>query len=369
MPAMELQDILDGALKFKASDIHLMEEAPPYLRVDGVLRPVQAPPLAHDDMVYYLNSMMPAMLAPALEERRRVDVGYYYGKKVRYRVAAYHERGRLKLVLRVIPMEVPTVDSLDLPEVLRRIAMLRRGMIIVTGATGSGKSTTLAAMLQFMNEHTNRCIVTIEDPIEYVYENKRSIVTQREVGVDVPSFDQGLLQALRQDPDVILVGEMRDVETMRVAIKAAQTGHLVLATLHTTNAVQTIERIIANFPEEERELIRQELSYNLKAAIAQRLLRRTGNSGRIAAMEVMVVSTTIEKLIYEDRIRDIPGVVRGREDGMMIFDQSLADLVRAKKVDQEEAERYCDDVFAMRRYIKGVKSTGEGGGIIAGFGG
>lgn len=365
---MELHDILDGAVKFGASDVHLMEDAPPYLRVDGMLRPVQAPAINHEEMIYYLNSMMPSMLAPTLEENRGIDFAYSYGKKVRYRVAAYHERGQLKIVLRVVPFEVPTMESLDLPEVLKRICMLRRGMIIVTGATGSGKSTSLAAMIQYINENMNRCIITVEDPIEYVYRNSKSIVTQREVGVDVPTFDSGLVQALRQDPDVILIGEMRTVETMRVAIKAAQTGHLVLATLHTTNAVQTIERIIANFPNEERELIREEISFNLKAAISQRLIRRTGNKGRIAAMEIMVVTTTIEKLIYEDRIRDIPGVIRGREDGMMIYDQSLADLVRAQKVDQEEAERHCDDVFALRRYVKGVHTTGEGGGIIAGFG-
>lgn len=365
---MELHDILDGAVKFGASDVHLMEEAPPYLRVDGILRPVQAPLLKHDEVVYYLNSMMPALLGPVLDERRGVDFAYCYGKKVRYRVAAYHERGQMKIVMRVIPMEPPTVDQLDLPEVLKRISMLRRGMVIVTGATGSGKSTTLAAMIQYINDSMNRCIITVEDPVEYVYKNSKSIVTQREVGVDVMDYDTGLVQALRQDPDVILIGEMRSVDTMRVAIKAAQTGHLVLSTLHTTNAVQTIERVIANFPSEERDLTREELSYNLKAAISQRLLRRTGNKGRIAAMEVMVVNTTIEKLIFENRIRDIPGVIRGREDGMMIYDQSLADLVRAKKVDQEEAERYCDDVFALRRYIKGVSTTGEGGGIIAGFG-
>jgi twitching motility protein PilT len=364
---MELHDILDGAAKFGASDVHLMEGCPPYLRVDGMLRPVQAPPMDKDLLAYYLKSMMPQDLEPVFQENRGIDFAYMFGQKVRYRVNAYKERSHLKIVLRSIPMSVPTVDEMEMPEVLKRIAMLKRGMIVVTGATGSGKSTTLAAMLQHVNDTMNRCIITIEDPIEYIYQNQKSIVTQREVGVDIPSYDMGLLQALRQDPDVILIGEMRHVETMRVAIKAAETGHLVLSTLHTTNAVQTIERIIANFAEEERELVRQELSFNLKAAIAQRLLRRPGGKGRIAAMEVMVVNATIEKLIYDDRIRDVPGVIRGREDGMMIFDQAIADMVREKKIEQEEAEKYCDDVFALRRFIKGIKATGEGGGIIAGF--
>jgi pilus retraction protein PilT len=369
MPAIELHDILDGAARHKSSDIHLMEESPPYVRVDGVLRPVQAQNLQHEDLIYYLHSMMPAMLEPTFESNRGIDFAYAYSKDMRYRVNAYFERSKIKIVLRAISMEVPTVEKLDLPETLYKLASLMRGMVIVSGATGSGKSTTLAAMLQYVNLVHNRCIITVEDPIEYIYTNQKSIITQREVGVDVPDFDTGLLQALRQDPDVILIGEMRHVETMRVAIKAAQTGHLVFSTLHTTNAVQTIERIMANFPEEERDLVREEMSYNLKGAVAQRLIRRAGNKGRVAAMEIMVVTTTVEKLIYENHIRDIPGVIRGREEGMMTFDQSLSDLVRAGKVDQDEAERNCDDVFALRRFVKGIKSTGEGGGIIAGFGG
>ncbi|MBN1866377.1 PilT/PilU family type 4a pilus ATPase [Candidatus Sumerlaeota bacterium] len=366
---IELNAILDGASKIGASDIHLNQNNPPYLRVDGILRPIQAPPLDHETLAYYLKSMMPAGLEPAFEEKRGIDFGYQYGVKVRFRVNAYYERSKMKIVLRSISLHIPSIDDLDLPETLKRVSMLRRGMVLVTGATGSGKSTTLAAMIQYVNEKMNRCIITIEDPIEYIYENKTSIVTQREVGVDVPDFNTGLVQALRQDPDVILIGEMRSSETMAVAIKAAQTGHLVFSTLHTINAVQTIERVLGSFPQDERELVREELSFNLKAAISQRLIRRAGGKGRIAAMELMIVTTTIEKLIHEDRIRDIPGVLRGREDGMMLYDQSLADLVREGKIEQAEAERHCDDVFALRRFIKGVKSTGETGGIIAGFGG
>lgn len=364
---MKLTDILDGAAKFGASDIHLAEENPPCIRVHGTLKNVQAPPMNHEALADYLKSMMPKVLEPVFAQRGGVDFAYQYGKDRRYRVNAYLESNRMKIVLRTILLQIASIDELELPQVLKRIVMLGRGMVLVTGATGSGKSTTLAAMIQYVNSTVSHCIITIEDPIEFVYHNQKSIISQREVGVDVPDFNTGLIQALRQDPDVILIGELRDTDTMRVAIKAAETGHLVFSTLHTTNAVQTVERIITTFPEEERELVREQIAFNLKSAIAQRLLKRAGGKGRVAALEIMVVNSTVEKLIYENRIRDIPGVMSGREDGMALFDQSLSDLVREKRVDQEEAEHFCDDLFAFRRFVKGIKATGEGGGIIAGF--
>ncbi len=364
---MKLHDILDGAAKFNASDVHLTENYPPYLRVDGRLKPVQAPPLDGETIDQYARGMMPTQMNERFEKNMAADFAYSYNKELRYRVSVYRERNRLKIVMRAIPMKIPTAEELELPAPLMRIAVMERGMVLVTGATGSGKSTSLAAMIQHANATQNRCVITIEDPIEYVYENQKSIITQREVGVDVPNFHLGLVQSLRQDPDVILIGEMRDADAMRVALTSAETGHLVYSTLHTTNAVQTIERMISTFPEEERDLVREELAYNLKAAISQRLMRRAGGKGRIAAFEIMIVNATISKLIYENRIRDIPGVVAGREEDMMNFDQSLAELVREERIDQAEAERYCDDLYAFRRYVKGGKSTGESGGIIAGF--
>ncbi|NQU44468.1 PilT/PilU family type 4a pilus ATPase [bacterium] len=365
---MKLNDILDGAVKFGASDVHLSETEAPYLRVHGVLRPVQAPPLTHELLRGYVADIMPASLTGTLESRRGADFAYAYNDQVRYRVSAYYERNRLKMVLRTISLKIPTVEELDLPEVLKKISMLHRGMVLVTGATGSGKSTSLAAMIHHANGHSNRCLITIEDPIEFIHQNQRSIVTQREVGVDVPDFNTGLIQALRQDPDVILIGEMRDVDSMRIALRAAETGHLLFSTLHTTNAVQTIERILSTFPEGERDLIREEIAFNLKSVICQRLVRRPGGQGRIASMEILVVNSTVEKLIYENRIRDIPGLISGRQDGMRTFDQCLADLVRESKIDQKEAETACDDLYALRRFIRGESAAGEsGGGIIAGF--
>lgn len=367
--ALKLSDILAGGVKFGSSDIHLSEGYPPYLRVHGLLRPVQAPALDNDTLKSYIQDMMPQRdkYIADMENKGGVDFAYQISESERYRVAAYQERGRLKIVMRTIPTDIPTLEEMELPDTLKKLAVLPRGMVLVTGATGSGKSTSLAAMIRYSNSSEPRCIITIEDPIEFVHDNIKSIVTQREVGEDVSDFTTGLVQALRQDPDTVLIGELRDTETMRVAFQAADTGHLVFSTLHTTNAVQTVERVIATFPEEERDMIREQIATNLKGAIAQRLVRRVGNKGRVAAMEIMVVDTTVQKLIAENRIRDIPGVISGREEGMRLFDQSLSDLVREGKVAQDEAEKNCDDLFAFRRFVKGVQSTGEGGGIIAGF--
>jgi twitching motility protein PilT len=233
--------------------------------------------------------------------------------------------------------------------------------------TGSGKSTTQAAMLDYVNGTRAGCIITVEDPIEYVHQNRKCSVSQREVGKDVGSFAVGLIQAMRQDPDVIQIGEMRDPETMKVAMQAAETGHLVLSTLHTTNATHTIERIIANFAETEHALIRDMLATNLRAAIGQRLVRRAGGKGRIAALEIMICNTSVQKMIRENRIFEVGAVIKGREDGMQTYDQALADLVNVKKVTLEEAMSECDDEYAFKRAVKGVAATGDRGGIIAGF--
>jgi twitching motility protein PilT len=262
-------------------------------------------------------------------------------------------------------MTIPTIDQLQLPEVMRTIARNPRGMVLLTGMTGSGKSTTLAAMLDYINDIESARIITIEDPIEYVYVNKKSIISQREVGKDVTDFNVALRQTMRMDPDIILVGEMRDCETIRVAIKAAETGHLVFSTLHTTSAVHTVQRVIGYFPENEHDLLREQLSINLKASITQRLVKRADNTGRIAAMEIMVVNSTIAKLIVDNRIPDIFSVIKGRDDGMQTFDQALADMVRANVITFDEGTLYCEDYYAYKRFIAGIASTGDKGAIIA----
>jgi twitching motility protein PilT len=262
-------------------------------------------------------------------------------------------------------MVVPTIEDLEMPDVVRTIAGHQRGMVLLTGMTGSGKSTTLASMIDYINTIESTRVITIEDPIEYVYGNKKSIISQREVGRDVPDFNVALRQAMRMDPDVILVGEMRDVETIRVAIKAAETGHLVFSTLHTTSAVHTVQRIIGYFDESEHELLREQLSLNLKASITQRLVKRADGTGRLAAMEVLVVNATVAKLIKDNRIPDIFAVMKGRDDGMQTFDQALADMVRNNRITFEEGTLYCEDFYAYKRFIAGIASTGDRGAIIA----
>ena len=364
---MEISQLIEGAVKLNASDIHLMENAPPYFRIDSVLVPVKHPPVTHEEMVDILKSIVPERIKHKLEQRRGVDVGYQYKDVVRCRVIVFFARQRIRIAMRLIPLRVPTIEELDLPVILKTIADLRRGMVVITGPTGCGKSTTLAAIIDYINSTKKISITTIEDQIEFVHRNKKVIVSQREVGDDVEDFNNGLIQGLRQDPDVILLGEMRDVDTMRTAIRAAETGHLVFSTLHTTNAIQTVERIIANFPEREHDLVREQLASNLKAVITQNLVRRIEGKGRIAALEIMVVVDIVAKLIREHRLGDIYGIMKGGQEGMQIFDQALANLVREKKISEEQGALYARDAYAYRRFIKGVQSSSDRGGIIAGF--
>jgi twitching motility protein PilT len=362
---MNFEALLLGAKKVRASDIHLMEDQAPFFRINGDLKKVETPPLAHKQMTDILHKMIPHHLLRELESQRGCDFSYQLGNEIRFRCVAFYSMGRLGIVMRLIPMTIPTIDQLQLPEVMRTIARNPRGMVLLTGMTGSGKSTTLAAMLDYINDIESARIITIEDPIEYVYVNKKSIISQREVGKDVTDFNVALRQTMRMDPDIILVGEMRDCETIRVAIKAAETGHLVFSTLHTTSAVHTVQRVIGYFPENEHDLLREQLSINLKASITQRLVKRADNTGRIAAMEIMVVNSTIAKLIVDNRIPDIFSVIKGRDDGMQTFDQALADMVRANVITFDEGTLYCEDYYAYKRFIAGIASTGDKGAIIA----
>jgi twitching motility protein PilT len=266
--------------------------------------------------------------------------------------------------MRVVVMTPPSIEELELPETIRKIAENHRGMVLVTGMTGSGKSTTLAAMINYVNATDSMRIITVEDPVEYVYKNNKSLISQREVGRDVSDFNTALRQAMRMDPDIILVGEMRDIETIRVAIKAAETGHLLFSTLHTTSATHTIQRIQGYFPDTEHELLREQMALNLKAIITQRLCKRL-TGGRVACQEIMVMNATIAKLLKENRVSDINGVMKSREDGMQTFDQALADLVRENKISFEEGSTHCEDFYAFKRFIAGIKSTGDGGGILS----
>jgi len=362
---VNLKSLLKGAVKLRASDIHLIEGVKPYLRITGDLRRVDAPKLTANDMSKVLRTILPEHLNDVLQRERGVDFSYQLEEKARYRCIAFFQEDKISIAMRWIPYRVPTIDDLHMPEVIKRIALLQRGLVLVTGITGCGKSTTLAAMINHLNLHEARRVITVEDPIEYKFKNVKSIISQREIGKDVADFNTALRQSLRSDPDVIMIGEMRDVETIRVAIKAAETGHLVISTLHTTGALHTVQRIIGHFPEEEHELLREQLSLNLKATVTQRLVKTADGNGRIAAMEIMLVNSVVAKLIKDNRVPDIFGIIRGREDDMQTIDQALADLVRDKIITFEDGKKACDDFYAYKRFIAGMAASGDRGAITA----
>jgi twitching motility protein PilT len=365
--ALILKALVEGAYTHNASDIHLVQDSAVYLRIDGVMHPVEKTTATEADLQAILKQIMPDHVAGQLEARRGADFAWQPPEpepRMRFRVSAYYERERLRLVMRLVKIKLPTLEELEFPETLQAIALWPRGLTLVTGVTGSGKSTTLAAMLNHINTNLSRCIITIEDPIEMLHPNQRSIVSQREVGRDVESFRHGLVQALRQDPDVILIGEMRDPETITTALRAAETGHYVLSTMHTSNSQHTLERILSEFPEGDHALLREQLANNLHATITQRLVRRTGGHGRVAALEIMVVDGTIRKLLLENQIASIATVIRQRREGMMMFDQHLADLVRSKAIEEAEALQHVEDADAFRRYLKGHMATADRGGIV-----
>lgn len=362
--AFNFRALLEGAVKNNASDVHMMEDVQPYFRIKGDLKRVETPPLTAEDMRQLLHEIMPEHLKGDLEANYHVDFSYEIPKIARFRVVVYFQTSRLCATLRSIPMKIPSIEELKHDDVLKRIAENHRGMVLVTGITGSGKSTTLAAMINHINTTESRRIITIEDPIEYRYSNIKSVISQREVGTDVGSFADALRSALRADPDVILVGEMRDVETIRIAIKATETGHLVFSTLHTRGAVHTIQRILGNFEQSEHDMLRDQMSLNLLASLTQRLVKTADGKGRRAAVEIMVNNGVVAKLIRENRISDIQGYLTSREEGMRTMDQALADLVRAKDVTLDEARHHCNDIYALKRGIQGIASSGDRGGII-----
>lgn len=367
-PPLNIRKIIRAAVDNKGSDIYLWEGSKPFFRVDGVVRPVKHRVVTHEDIAAIVDKIVPARLKKILEKDRGVDLSYHFKDLTRCRVIVFYEQKQLKIVMRLVPLKVPTIEEMDLPPILHKIADTPRGLVIVTGPTGSGKTTSLAAMVDYINSTRRKCIITLENPIEFIHENKKSILFQREVGDDVPDFHTGLIQALRQAPDIILVGEMRRLETIRTAIQAAQVGHLVFGTLHTSDATQTLERIIAAYPEGEHALLRNELASHLKTVITQNLVRRIGGKGRVAALEILIVTHEVQKLIDGNRIRDIREVIKSGEEGMRTFDQSLALLTLEKKISVEEAESWARDVYAYRRYLKGILATSDEGGIIIGYG-
>ena len=335
---MDITELLAFSVKHNASDLHLSAGLPPMIRVDGDVRRINVPPLEHRQVHSLVYDIMNDHQRKELEENLEVDFSFEVPNLARFRVNAFHQNRGVAAVFRTIPSLVLSLDELGAPEIFRQISEYPRGLVLVTGPTGSGKSTTLAAMVDYINESFHHHILTIEDPIEFVHENKRCLINQREVHRDTLGFSNALRSALREDPDIVLVGEMRDLETIRLALTAAETGHLVFGTLHTSSAAKTIDRIIDVFPGAEKDMVRSMLSESLRAVISQTLLKRVGG-GRVAAHEIMIGIPAIRNLIREDKIAQMYSVIQtGMIHGMQTMDQCLKQMVARGLVTQADAK-------------------------------
>jgi twitching motility protein PilT len=360
---MELNDILAVAIQGGASDIHLKAGLPPMFRINGSLVPLKdGKRIAPEEIQRMALSIMNNYQRERFKQFNELDLAYGVPGLGRFRVNVFQQRGTVGIVLRVIPFKVQGLDELGLPPVLKTIALEERGLVLVTGTTGSGKSTTLAAMIDHINSNKTVHVMTVEDPIEFLIRDKRSVINQREVGVDTMSFSSALKSALRQDPDVILVGEMRDLETIETALLAAETGHLVMSTLHTLDATETISRIVSVFPPHQQRQIRLQLGATLKGIMCQRLVPTRDGRGRVAALEILRNTARIRELVEDkERTKEIPeAIADGNVSyGMQTFDQSLMQLFRAGKVSYEEALRQATNPsnFALR--VRGVESASD----------
>ncbi len=362
-PVLNINDILKISVERRASDLHLKVGSPPVLRIDGRLMPmVEHKRLTQEDVVKLAFSMMSQPQKDRFKAKNEADFAYGVPGLGRFRVNVFMQRGTVGIVMRAIPTKMASIEELNMPSVVQKLAQESRGLILVTGTTGSGKSTTLASMIDYINSTRTEHIMTIEDPIEFLHRDKRSLVNQREVGMDTESFSLALRSAMRQDPDIILVGEMRDFDTISVGLTAAETGHLVLSTLHTVDAGETINRIISVFPPYQQKQVRLQLASVLKGVISQRLVPRADGKGRVPACEVLVVTATVRECIIDpDKTRHIHDVIAAgtSQYGMQTFDQSLFWLYKEELITYEEALRRSSnpDDFALK--VRGITSTSD----------
>ncbi|MEC4676439.1 MAG: type IV pilus twitching motility protein PilT [Nitrospirota bacterium] len=360
---MDINELLETAHTMGASDLHLKAGSYPILRINGELSPITSENrLSQEDTLKIAFSVMSPGQQDSFKKRKDIDLAYSVPGLGRFRCNIFIQRGTIGLIFRVIPMKIPTIEELMLPEIIKKISAEQRGLILVTGTTGSGKSTTLATMIDTMNASKTDHIITIEDPIEYLHRDKRSIVNQREIGSDTESFSRALRSSLRQDPDVILVGEMRDFETIQTALTAAETGHLVLSTLHTVDATETVNRIISVFPPYQHKQVRIQLASILKAIISMRLIPKIDGMGRVPAVEILIATATIKDCILDpDKTKMIHDMIAqgAIHYGMQTFDQSLFNLFKSDLISYEEALRRATnpDDFALK--VKGVQSTSD----------
>lgn len=349
-----LHSLLKFAVNMGASDIHVKSGHHATIRISGELFPVQVDPPSKEQVEEIVRHMIPRHLESRLDREKEVDFSYVHENLGRFRANVFFQRGNLCIAMRHVKAHIPSFTDLHLPDQLAKIASAERGVVFVTGATGSGKSSTMAAMLDHINTHDKCHIITLEDPIEYAFEDKQSIIEQREVGLDTLSFERALVHVMRQDPDVIIIGEMRDSQSFMAALAAADTGHLVITTLHTTTAYSAIGRILDFFPAHERDQIRRQLAANLQAVICQRLVPGTAG-GVVPAAEIMINTPVVRKLIEENRLDKLSAAIEtGTEDGMQTFNQSLYKLVKAKMISEENALLRATNPDALRMNFRGI---------------
>jgi twitching motility protein PilU len=362
-----VNDLLRLMISRNGSDLFLTADFPPAIKVDGKVTKVSPQPLTGQHTMALARAVMNDKQAAEFEKTKECNFAISPQGIGRFRCNAFVQMGHIGLVFRVIPQTLPTVDQLGLPKVLKDIAMTKRGLVIMVGATGSGKSTSLAAMVDWRNEHSHGHIITIEDPVEFVHPHKNCIITQREVGIDTDGWEQALKNTLRQAPDVILMGEIRDRETMEHAVAFAETGHLCMATLHANSSNQALDRIINFFPEERRAQLLMDLSLNLKGIVSQRLLPREEGKGRIAAVEIMLNTPLVSDMIFKGEVGELKELMkRSRELGMQTFDQALFDLYEGRHVSYEDALRNADSVNDLRLQIKLNSSRARNQDLAAG---
>jgi twitching motility protein PilT len=352
---IELETFLRMAVSQGVSDIHFRVGTPPVLRRDGEMYMTKLPPMDESGIMRFARGIFPDSFLGQLKNTKDVDFSFELDSVSRFRVNLFYELNKIGLVLRIIPLKIPSLDSLDLPSSLKQFTTLHRGLVLVTGPTGSGKSTTLAAMLDMINEQTHRHIVTLEDPIEFVHQDKNSVITQRQIGMDTDSFLTGIKQSLRQDPDVILIGEMRDRETILAAIQAAETGHLVFSTLHTADTVQTINRIINAFQPHERDPIRIQLASVLQGSVSQRLVPKAEGRGRLAVNEVLVVTSTVRDYILKNEMDEIYHVLNnGGFEGMASLNHSLLKAFQNNLITAEAALATSENPVQLNQMLRGA---------------
>jgi twitching motility protein PilT len=363
MATIQIDRLLETCIRMGASDLHLHVGRPPTLRLHSRLRPLETKTLEPEDTVALMKSITPDRAQQELQEQGGTDFGFEFNEEGRFRTAVFMQKGSISLTLRLIPNKIFGLNEIGLPKTTKGLLRRPRGMFLVTGPTGSGKTTTLAAMINDINENLDRHVITVEDPIEYYHPHKKSLISQREVGVDVPSFSEALRRALRQDPDVILVGELRDLETIEAALRAAETGHLVFGTLHTQSAHGTVTRIVDQFPVDQQEQVRIQLADSLIAVLSQALLPRVDVRGMIAAYEFLYVTSAVSNLIRENKVFRIPSTIQtGKKLGMQLLDDHLFQLWSEGKIAAEDALDRCHQTQELEHKMKTagrVESQGQ----------